>query len=150
MNYINHVNDSPTFNSKWRNLIAGLHCWIVEPTYYFNEHSFHRTSSYFSVTFCYSLAFNINSKSKALSFQLNCIAYMHFRRLYYARSSSVQWTHVIELWGFFYIKTSQAISVVGNDTYLFIKLIITQKLPVIEPVPAPWACNGGPGPPCES
>ncbi len=35
----------------------------------------------FSVTFCYSLTFNINSKSKGVSFQLNCIAYMHFRRL---------------------------------------------------------------------
>ncbi len=39
---------------------------------------------------------------------------------------------------FFYIKTAQVISVVGYDTYLFIKLIVTQKLPVIEPVPAPW------------
>ncbi len=44
----------------------------------------------FSVTFCYSLTFNINSKSKGVSFQLNCIAYMHFRRLYYARFPSMQ------------------------------------------------------------
>ncbi len=59
---------------KWEN----LHNWWL--TKYFFAPLF------FSVTLCYSLTFNINSKSKGLSFQLNCVACMHFGRLYYARS----------------------------------------------------------------
>ncbi len=95
-----------------------LQCWVVESTVAIVTNTFHRTSSYFSVTFCYSLTFNINSKSKGLSFQLNCIAYMHCRRLYYARpyNERILLNYVF----FFFIKTAQVISVVGYDTYLFI------------------------------
>ncbi len=42
---------------------------------------------------------------------------------------------------FFYIKTAQVISVVGYDIYLFIKLLITRKLPVIAQIFLPvFAC----------